>query len=258
MWFQYIALTVTLSAVFAFAVTCFIPSTHQQHHWHAPPVVGSDPTFAISTCFFSFAIGFAVPSWWNENEVDCSASTAISASMAYTFVVYYLPIAMLPACAFLVPSDQSALDLFLNADVVNSVAVIGAYLLAILGIMPNVVAYAVAMRDNLQALGPRFTYRTSLLIGCVGPFLLGWLLDNPTGFGATFMLVVKWGALALLGGINFVTPLVIVCKLASQSVDRAGSPGNNFWSKRELREAQGMLVVVLCLLCGGYFASILR
>lgn len=256
MWFQYVALTVTAASVLIFVVTCFAPSSSQEALWHVPPAFGASPGFAVSTCFLSFAIGFAVPSWWNENEPDCPASLAINASVAYTFFFYYLPVAFLPAFAFVIPAGKDALWLFLNPKIVNTVAVAGAYVLAIAGIMPNVIAYSVAMRDNLQSLGPRFTFNTSLLIGCVGPFLIGWALDNPTGFGETFQLVVNWAALAMLGGINFIVPLLIVIKLAGQQDIQQVSSKIDVWTRSEVLQAKALLVVSSLLVVGGYAMNI--
>jgi len=266
MWFQYVALAVTATAVVVFIVTCFIPNTSPEYNWHMPPTFGASPGFAVSTCFLSFAIGFAVPSWWNENEPDCPASKAINTSVAYSVVFYYLPVAFLPACAFLIPAGEDALQLFLNSSAVNWAAVVGAYVLAIAGIMPNVIAYSVAMRDNLQSLGPRFTFKVSLLIGCVGPFLIGWALDDPTGFGKTFQLVVNWSAMAMLGCINFIVPLLIVTSLASRQLNDSdsdiceqstvfgdmGCPKIEPWTLDELIQAKIMLAISSALIIGGY------
>jgi hypothetical protein len=266
MWFQYITLGICLFSVLIFIATCFVPSDSAHFHWHVPPAFGSDPGFAISTCFLSFALTFAIPSWWNENEPDCPAEKAINFSVGYTMLVYYLPIAFLPACAFLIPGDEDALDLYLNGDIVNVVAVVAAYSLAIVGIAPNVIAYAVAMRDNLQSIGPFFTFKVSLAIGCVGPFLLGWALDKPTGFGVTFESVVNWVAVVTMGIVNFIVPLSIVIKLASSQLNSASIAGSQVmddlriesWKSSELTSAKAMLVASVALVSGGFALNLLE
>lgn len=261
MWFQYVALAVSFMSVMTFVLTCFMPNDSDEYAWHLPAAIGADPGFAISTCFLSFAIAFAVPSWWNENEVDCPAPAAIKSSMVYTLFVYYLPVALLPACAFVIPQNQTALDLFLNGKVVNAAAVLAAYMLAILGIMPNVVAYSVAMRDNLQAIGPFFDFRMSLLIGCLGPFFVGWALDDPTGFGGTFSMIVNWSSLLLLGSINFIVPLLVVCKLSREQQREQSTllaAKCEPWTWQERWEAHIMLAVSAVLVVGGYTLKIVN
>lgn len=265
MWFQYVAMTVTVTAAVTFVVTCFLPSPDPSAGWHTPPALGDSPGFAISTCFLSYAICFAVPSWWNESELDCPAPRAINMSVAYTTVVYYLPIALFPAFAFSIPAQGSALDLFLDPDAVNPVCVCAAYFLAILGIMPNVIAYSVAMRDNLQALGNFFTFKKSFFMGCIFPLLVAWNLDDLTGFGAQFQFVIDWSSIGILGITNFIVPQLIILKLsAEQPRDAANDtelialPKEASWTSWEHREAKVMLILSLLLVVVGYALMVRR
>merc|ERR1712224_134886 len=118
--------------------------------------------------------------------------------------------------------------------------------------MPNVIAYSVAMRDNLQSLGPSFTFRTSLIIGCIGPVLLAWALDNATGYGVQFEIVMNWAAIGILGIINFIVPQLIAIKLSGQQLmltadaggvqagldDTCDAPKMELWTVREHNEAK--------------------
>jgi len=212
MWFQYFVMVVTTLAICIFSVTCFLPSPSPippNESWFIPPAFGEDPSLAVSTCFFCFAISFAVPTWWNDNEPDCPATKAINTSMVYTIMMYYLPITVLPAFAFVLPTE-SAMDLFTDPDAVNQVCVFAALGLALIGIMPNIIAYSVAMRDNMQTLGAWFTFRKCVFLGCICPWLFGWSVS----FGAYFQTVVQWTSIGVLGIINFIVPLILVLKLS--------------------------------------------
>jgi hypothetical protein len=196
---------------------------------------------------------------------------ALGVSVMFATVGYYLPIAFIPGFfipgQFANPHTQNALVFFYDQHKVRFTSQVAAYSLAVVGIMPNIVAYSVAMRDNVQGLGGALaSFKVSFVVTCIGPWLFAWLFY----FGSSLNSVINWTAIGSNGVVNYIVPLLLVLRLAElqgaetepETLDEsnlpwsdrplAGDLGAPRFSAAEVLQARILLVVACLVVLSGY------
>lgn len=167
----------------------------------ALPAFSYNVGLIIEVCFWSWAVGFAIPMWLEEKADDVPVSQPLWAACAHRGLLDIM-LGLSGAAAFPGLATLNVLDELRVRPDVGTITELCGIGFAISGLIPNVVDYQMAVARNLE------NHAGSVHANWLGvglPYGVAWVFY----FGSAFNILVNVTSVALNGIIEFVVPALL-------------------------------------------------
>ena len=248
-----ISLACLLEMIFVFSWIAWSPSMLADRTLYGGG--GTIPAFSynvgliIEVCFWSWAIGFAIPMWLDEKADDVPVSLPLWAACAHRGVLDIM-LGLSGAAAFPGLATLNVLDELRVRPDVGTITELCGIGFAITGLIPNIVDYQMAVARNLENhLGT--AHANWLGVGL--PYGVAWVFY----FGNAFNILVNVTSVGLNGIIELVVPCLLFLfftrNMHSQRMHISGFGADvGFWR----RFTWGVVVLAVVLILAAYTLNV--